>query len=703
MSVPQPPAPLAAAPRIGDWIRIASDGHVTALSGRVELGQGASDALLRMTAAELGLSLDQVTLQTARTDQTPNEGYTAGSMSVSVGGMALRWAASALRRLVLEAAAERLSADLAELDVRGGAIVRDGVNTGLRLAALAPSLDLDQPVADLAAPRPPADRPAHPGDGGGRADLRARMVGAPFVHDLDAPDMLHGAPVHPPSMSATLVDLDVEALRARPGVVAVVRDGSFVGVVADSPWAASRAAHWARSRAVWQEAGPLLNDPMAAIAGSEAEPVTVLESGAPETSSGRVFQTTVSRPFLHHGAIGPSAAVARWTDDDVTVWTHSQGVFQVRQAIADVLRIDPERVTAVHMAGAGCYGHNGADDAAFDAVLMARAVPERIVKVQWSRQDEFQAAPMGPGMVTTAMAALDGANRMTSMEVTVTSPPHANRPGVSGAPNLRAAAYLAEPVVSPPSNDLPMTRGGGADRNATPCYAVPNVRVRKRLVHGLPYRSSSLRGLGAATNVFAIETLIDDIAADLGEDPVEFRCRHLDDARAVAVVRTVAEMAADAHQAPTDDVAGWGLGYARYKNTSGYCAVILRVVLDTEVHVTDAFCAADIGEVISPDGARNQIEGGLVQAISWATQERAGLSGAQVATEGWNDYPILRFSQTPRIDVRLIGPPDAPPLGCGEISQGPTVAAVGNAVRDATGARIRDLPIDRDAIVAALA
>lgn len=697
---PKVPAPLGAAPLISDWIEVSEDGGITCLTGRVELGQGNATALLQMAADELGVVPEAITLVTARTDRTPNEGFTAGSVSITLGGQALRWAASALRRLVLDAAAAGLGAEAGQLDIREGMIVRNGEATGLTLADVVRDIDLGRPVVDFAAPRSAEDRAraAHPI---ARIDLRERMTGAPFVHDMTAPGMLFGAPVHPPHVDAPLLSLDLDALRARRGVVEVVRDGSFVGVVAETPLDAARAAEWARASGTWGQVEGEVGDPVEAVASSTAEAETIVETGEVNRNDGRWFETTVTRPYLFHASIGPAAAVARWDGESVTVWTHSQGVFPLRKAISMALRMAEERITVIHRPGAGCYGHNGADDAAFDAVLMARAVPGRPVKVVWSRTDEFRAAPMGPAMATTVRALLGADDRIRAVDVLVNSPPHGNRPSSNGSANLRAAAYLAEPVPLARSNDLPMARGGGADRNAVPGYAVGDVRMRKRLVHDLPYRASSLRSLGAFTNVLAIESCIDDIARDLGEEPFAFRLRHLDDPRAREVLERLDAESREARAAPLPEAAGWGLGYARYKGMAGYCAVLARVELGDEVRVTDAFSVADIGEAVSPDGAINQIEGGIVQSISWTLKEAVSFDGAAVADTSWLDYPILRFSEVPRMHVSLIERPGEAPLGAGEISQGPAAAAVANAVRDALGVRVTGLPITREAIIAA--
>ena len=699
MSVPKPPMPLNAAPFIRDWIRVSPNGVLKVLSGRVELGQGSASAIRRMAADELGCVPDAIVIETGQTGLTPNEGFTAGSMSVSGGGQAVRWAASAFRNLILHAASSRLGCEAGDLRLADGVVLKHGEPADINLATFARDFVLDEPVADWAAPLMPD--PVNSADTL-RFDLRERLVGAPFVHDLDRPGLLFGKPVHPPTMTAVLEALDLEALRARPGVVAVVRDGSFVGIVAETEVEAIAAVRWARGQARWIETVQAPNDAIQAIGASTEPAETVVQTDKIEETGGRRFDTTVSRPYLHHGSIGPSAAVAEWQEGDLTIWCHSQGVYQLRTALGMVFSLPEERITVIHRPGSGCYGHNGADDVALDAALMAKAVPGRPVKVVWSRRDEFQIAPLGPGMVTRCAATVDDGGRITSMRVDVNSAPHANRPSVNGTPNLRAAAYLESPIPPAPSTDIPVARGGGADRNAIPLYAVPNLEINKRIVHSLPYRSSSLRSLGAYTNIYAIETLMDEIALDLGIDPLVFRLMHLQDERAKAVIEAVDDAASSWRREVSGQGTGWGLGFARYKNTAGYCAVMARVEVDQEIRVTEIYAVADIGEVISRDGAINQIEGGIIQSMSWTLKEAAILEGSKVAAESWLDYPILRFSEVPNLSVRLLEQPDQPPLGCGEISQGPTAAALGNALRSAIGVTVRDLPLTRDRVMQAL-
>lgn len=693
------PRLIVSSPRISNWFRLTNDGKLVVKTGRVELGQGNKTALLQMVADELGFLPKDLSVEMARTDRTVNEGFTAGSMSISEGGTALRYAASALRQLLLKVVSKRLDSGNESLDLRNSLVQKDGIATDLAGTHFLSEVSFAARIEDNVALRSVGQR-QRVTDDLSRIDLKERIVGAPFVHDINQDKMLFGAPLHPPSMSSYLENIDIEAVLELAEVVSVVRDGSFVGIIARSPYAAAQAVKFSQKVATWSETIVSPNDPLETIGGSEANAAVVFSEMQNSNPEGTRYNTEVSRPFIMHGSIGPSAALAQWNNDCVKVWTHSQGVFQLRTAIGMALGTSEDKITVIHQPGAGCYGHNGADDAAFDAVLMARAVPGKLLKIVWSRQDEFRAAPMGPGMVTRAEAVLGADGRIVQMHVDVNSAPHANRPSVNGTPNLRAASYLAKPILPAPSTDLPLSRGGGAERNAVPGYDIPNVQVRKRLVN-LPYRTSSLRALGAFANVFAIETLMDDIAADCGQDPIAFRLAHLSDPRARTVIEKVAEASEIHRQSPKMDGIGWGFAYARYKNTSGYCAICAKVDLQNEVRVTDVYAAIDIGEVISQDGARNQIEGGIVQGTSWALKEAVLFDGVTIHAETWLEYPILRFSEVPRVYIDMIDRPDLPPLGCGEVSQAPTVAAIGNAVRDALDVRVRKLPITRDAIIEA--
>lgn len=694
------PAQLEGAPLISDWIEFLPDQTARIKTGRVELGQGNLTALLQIAADELGLNLDQVHIVGGDTRCTPNEGFTSGSLSIAQGGMAMRWAASAARALILNAAADSLHEPSENLALQGGRILCHGRATTLALWPLASQLDLRQTVLSLAKPKAPEQR-SLAGLSVPRIDLQERLLGTPFVHDMDLPDMVHGRMLQAPCYGARLAALDEGALRAREGILCVWRDGDLLGIVAEKARQLESAHSWALKHATWALPVAPIDNPRAYMADA-AEPISTVHEKS-EAAGQPAHQLThrVSRPYISHGSIGPSAAVARWSGQELEVWSHAQGPYPLQEALATVMAIGIDQVCVRHRPGAGCYGHNGADDVALDAALLARAIPGRAVKVVWSRADEFQCAPAGPAMCTEIKASLDQTHRLLGMEITVNSAPHGNRPGRNGSPNLRGAAFLAHPMPPSKSSDIALSTGGGADRNAVPLYDMPQVKVHKRLIHRLPYRTSSMRALGAHVNVYALETLMDRLAAMAQQDVFDYRLRHLSDTRARAVLEALRDKIAPLKGSAEGEGAGWGIGFAKYKNTAAYCAVAVRAEVQHAVRISHAFAVLDGGEIINPDGVINQTEGGMLQAMSWTLMESLNLQGPCIATESWLDYPILKFSDVPQLDVHLINRPELPPLGCAEAAQGPMAAAIGNAVFQAIGVHVKDLPINHEALVQA--
>jgi nicotinate dehydrogenase subunit B len=413
----------------------------------------------------------------------------------------------------------------------------------------------------------------------------------------------------------------------------------------------------------------------------------VVETGTAEMAAGnRVVEAFYSRRFLTYGSIGPSCALAEFTDGTLDVWTHSQGVFVLRDWLARTLKLKPERVRVFHRQGAGCYGHNSADDVAFDAAFIATRVPGRSVRVQWTREDEFTAAPLGAAMAVKLRAVLDGDMRPADWTIEIWSPVHAQRPGMNGSANLLG----------------PDAMGGGATRNGEALYDLPRHKLVHHLLADVPVRTSSLRGLGAYANVFAIESFIDELAEVAGVDPVTYRLSLTSDPRARRVMESAAEMGGWFDRAELGAGRARGFACARYKNRAAYMAAVAEVEVDAEVRLTRVWACVDAGLVINPDGAANQVEGGIVQAASWALKEQVRFAGGQVATATWEAYPILRFSEMPEIELRFIDAADEPPLGLGEVAMGPTAGAIANAVARALGVRLRDLPLTRERIMATL-
>ena len=700
-AAPDLPVSLAANPHLASWLSFSPDGTVTIFSGKVEYGQGVWTALAQIAAEELDVALARVTVAPVSTGRSPDEGVTSGSLSIQHSGSALRQACAQARTLLLEAAAGKLGTTAAALTVDDGRILAAGQATALTYWSLAGPGLLDRP-AGAPVPVKPPDRWSVAGRSAPRLDLPDKVAGRPrFLHDLVLPGMRYGRVVRPPAVVAELVHFSSTQL---PPDVVTVRDGSFLGVVAPADRDALRAARLLAEAADWRvtdslpDAGDLKSFLLSAPA--EAVPVESRVDPGAASSAMRTAAAEYTRPYLAHASMAPSCAIARWDGDAVTVWSHSQGVFALRDAIAAGLGLAAAQVTVNHVEGAGAYGHNGADDVALDAVLLARAVPGQPVRVLWSREDEMAWAPLGSAMLARLSAGLDAHGKIVSWRHDVWSNGFIGRPGRGGEPRLLALAHLAGGQPMSPAPDGPPTGAMGSTRNAVPGYDIPDLEVVRHRLLTMPIRTSSLRSLGAFLNVFAIESFMDELAEIAGADPLGFRLAHMSDPRAVRVLEEVASLCGWAAR-PRAEGTGYGLGCARYKGLAGYCAAAAEVAAESDVRVRRLWLAVDVGTVINPDGVINQVEGGAVQSTSWATRERVTFDRAKITSVNWDTYPVLRFTEVPDVTVRIV-PSTEPATGAGEVAQGPVAAAIGNALADAVGVRVRDLPLTPDQVIRAI-
>ena len=686
------------------WLRINPDGSATVFTGKVELGQGIVTALAQIAAEELDLPLARITMISGDTGQTPNEGQTAGSQSIEASGTALRMAGAEARAILVDLAAQRLAAPADTLKVADGVIsAPDGRRVSY--AELAGEADLHREATAKVAPKPPA---AHTivGKSVQRRDIPAKVTGgAAYVQDVRLPGMLHGRVVRPPRYGAKLESFDEAAVKALPGVVAVARDGSFLGVIATREEQAIKARDALKRSARWS-GGEELPDPAniyERLLSLSMEDKVISDKQAPLPEGATRIEATYHRPYMAHASIGPSCALAQLENGKLTVWTHTQGVFPLRATMAKALDMQPSAIRCIHVEGSGCYGHNAADDVALDAALLARAAPGKPVRVQLMRDDEFMWEPYGPAMVMRAGAALkDG--RIVDWSYDVWSNTHGMRPGAPDGVNLLAAWYLEKPKQPAPPRAAPQPAGAG-DRNAIPLYDLPRQRITSHLIKEMPLRVSALRTLGAYANVFAIESFMDELAAAAGADPVEFRLAHLKDPRAKAVIEAAAKAAGWKAGRNGTGSSGRGIAFAKYKTLATYVAVVVDLEVDPEsgrIKVPRAYAAADAGLIINPDGLTNQIEGGIVQSTSWTLHEQVRFDKNGILSQSWDSYPILTMREAPTVSTVLIDRPSEHSLGAGEASQGPTVAAIANAFAAATGRRIRELPLDPERVKAAL-
>jgi len=678
------------------------DGSVTCYSGKVDLGQGLRIALRQMSAEELGIPVERIALVEGDTALTPDQGPTAGSSGVMRGGVQLRQAAATARAALVAMASERLGKLASDLEVVDGVVRPRGGGTGLSFGELIGEkrfgIKLD-PGAPLQDPR----TYRLVGKSLPRPDLPAKLSGRhAYVHDVVLPDMLHGRAIRPPAPGAQVVAID-EASVADIRGARVVRRGHFVGVVAPDEWDAVRAARALEVK--WTEAPPI-----AGVAGvaewMRAGPFLATESlvrkgdaAAALAQAATTLRATYYWPMQTHGSMGPSCAVADVRSDRATIWTASQATHRYRSTFARMLDLPVDKVRLVYADGAGCYGMNGHDDAAADAMLLSKAVG-RPVRVQWMRADEHAWDPKGPPQLLDLAGAVGRDASIAAWRSTMWIP--------------RATANLPNvPLLGPEAAGIDQTPGistGLISQNGDPPYAAANVDVVVNWLEDSPLRPSNLRAPGKIANVFAVESFTDELAGAAGVDPLEFRMRKLDDPRGIEVLKRVAARfgwtprAMDRGRQFTGR--GSGLAYSHYKHNETYISMAMEVEVDRAsgaVRVLRVACAHDCGLMINPDGVRAQVEGNILQTLSRTLFEEVTFDRTGVTSRDWASYPILRFADAPDIEVDLVERPLEPPLGAGEASCVCVPGALANAIYDAAGIRLRTVPLAPARVKAALA
>jgi CO/xanthine dehydrogenase Mo-binding subunit len=696
---------LDAYPLVSDWLTVQDD-RLLVHTGKVDIGQRISTALLRIVQEELALPLSQLDIAPVRTDHAPDEGITSGSNSIEQSGRAVAAAAATMRAHVLERAIDQHGGTLADWMLEDGFVHRPGTNIRINLLDLARAVPPDLPID----PNLPRYIPEHAPQTTMRGITEMVQGRFTFLHDIDLPGMWHARRVSPPHAKATLQEIDRSAInRVEAKGMQIIRDGSFVAVAGPREWDVVKAATSLGLACTWDPGRGLPEtDIFAHLAPENAKRFPVVngtpqEAPVPAPMDTPDASARFERPYQMHGALAPSVALAEWSGDTLTLRSHSQGIYPLRLAIADSLGLSADQVEITHVPGSGCYGHNGADDATFEAALVAMARPNTPILLKWSREDEHAWEPFAPAMAIQVDAKLaDG--RIIAFSAEAYSDTHRGRPrpgpNRAGPAKLIANRFRADamaPYVSPPN----MGTHAGVHRNLDPIYAFPEKRLVKNLVRGLPHRTSAMRCLGAAANVFAIESFMDDMARHVEADPIAFRQTHLEDPRAFAVLQELDRRIRA--RGPKRDGIGCGIAYAQYKNVMTRVGVAVDVMVTdaAEVRLDQAIIVADAGRVIDPDGLTAQLEGGFMQAASWALCEEVTWDRDGIQSCDWDSYPVIRFDNVPEIDVVLLNSLDQPSVGAGEASPGPTVAAIANAIHDCTGLRLRRMPFTADALTQA--
>jgi len=702
---------LGSGPGFETFIEITAAGSITAFNGHVDLGTGIQTALGQIVAEELDVSFARIVMVLGDTSRVPNQGPTIASETIQITAVPLRKAAAQARQFLIARAAERLELPVAELSIEDRLIRghdNRSVSYGELIAGETIRLDLAENV-----PLKPVDAYTIVGQSTPRVDLPAKATGElVYVHDVRVPGMLHGRVVRPPYagvdagafVGTSLIAVDEASVRDIPGLIAVVTIRDFVGVIAEREENAVKAA--AQLKVSWKPTPvlPDLDDIETALRANPSTPRTLIDKGdvdAALAAAAKPIARTYIWPYQMHGSIGPSCAVADVSDGQVKVWSGTQNPHVLRADLALLLQRPERNIDVIRMEAAGCYGRNCADDVSADAVLLSRAVG-RPVRVQLTREQEHAWEPKGTAQLMDVKGGLDADGNVAGYDF-------ATRYPSNGAPTL---ALLLTGAIAPVPDVFEM-----GDRTAIPPYDYENLRV---VAHDMPpiVRASWLRGVSALPNTFAHESYIDELAAEAGVDPIEYRLRYLRDPRAIDLVNAVAKRAEWTPRpiwkgpvAENDVVRGRGFAYALYVHSKfpGYGAAWSAWITDVavnkatgDVSVTRVVAGQDSGLMINPDGVRHQIHGNVIQSTSRVLMEEVGFDRNAVTSREWGAYPIITFPDIPKIDVLMLPRQDQPPLGVGESASVPSAAAIANAIFDATGVRFRELPFTPERILAGL-
>lgn len=692
------PTSIQTAPLLKQWVQLLADGRFQIYSGKVELGQGISAALVKVACEELCIHPEQVDLVAGHTALSPDEGYTAGSLSIEAGATALRHACIYMRELFAIQAAEHLAVSLEDLMLAQGMFIAPQSKEKIGFHALAKDTNYALIRVDT-----PLDKSRDlkklvrlPDEEFIRFDLKGKFTGAGFVHDIRRSNMLHARILRGPHAEARASHVDVAYLRSLDGVTELVMQGDFIALLGPDEAKLLRAYEKAHATIEWQLPNlPAFQEIETLLTSLPSVDEKVVSQGKALPSSQRLTRR-YSKPYIAHASIGLACALAEPMRHSankavLTVYTHSQGVFKLRQEIAIALGLSVDMLDVVHSPGAGCYGHNGADDVAFDAAFLAHQL-QVPVRVQWTRQDEMSVSPVGSASLIELSAGVNDQGRIADWQAQVWSHSHLNRPGWLPGSNLLGAWALDPKAPRPVQKDQVLPTGGGL-RNIIPYYDLPALDVMHHFVPEGPLRVSALRSLGGFANTFAIESFMDELAESATVDPLEFRLCHLTDPRAKHVLQATADAANWNSRGEGLNGHGYGLAFGRYKNHAGYCAVAVQIEVGESIRVQQVWCTVDAGRIVHRDGLLNQIEGGLLQAISWTLKESVTWGPEGITSNSWDTYSILGFDEIPQLHIDLVEATDQPSIGAGEVAAGPLAAAIANAVTHALGVRPRNLPL----------
>ena len=687
--------------QVDGFLAIDATGKVTVFSGKVDLGTGIYTALTQIAAEELSVPMDKVEMIQGDTLLTPDQGPTYGSLSIQVGGMQLRQAAATAREALLGRAAEKLGMAKDKLDAKDGQIMPLGGGTSISYGQLVDGQHFEMKVDAKA----PAKNPASytiVGTSVSRLDIPGKVTGKfTYMQDFKRRGMLHARVVRPAAIKATLLSVDDSEAKRIPGFVQTVRKDNFLAVVAKNEWAAIRAAGAVKAQwSDWQglpDKAKLWEHVRNTKINKDEELQKTGDAAQALRTGSRTLSATYDFAIHTHGSLGPSCAVAEFTGGKLTCWTASQATHLLRKQMANMLQMAEADVRCIYLEGSGCYGRNGHEDAAADAALLAKELGKP-VRVQWMRADEHGWDPKGPPTLLDYRAALDDKGNPLAWESEVFIPDR---------PNQIAVTLVAAELAGLPKEEA---HPGNIHQSLAIPYTIPNIKATAHWLAETPFRPSWIRTPGRMQNTYGNECFLDECAAAAGVDPLEYRRRNLKDPRGLEMLERLAKLAnwqpnSSRQSASGDMVTGRGLSYVKYELVRTYVGVVADVTVNRKtgkIKVERFYVAHDCGQIINPDGLKNQIEGNIVQTVSRTLIEDLQFSRSTVTSIDWKTYPILTFPDVPEVVIDLIDRPSEKPWGAGEPTAAVVPSAISNAVYDAIGVRLRSVPFTPDKVLAAL-
>lgn len=694
-------------PKIGQWIKKTENNKLLILSGKVEIGQGILFSLKQLVSDCLQISFDEIEISNANTDSHPNEAVTSGSLSIQDSGLTLKIVCANLLYFAKKKYLSKANLDDKEVKYLSGLFSQDNLNLTRLIDLIDDELlerTIDTTIKQL--------KTKTKSDENKNSDLLKKLEGKYiYINDLQIEGMLYGMVLHPRTIEGELNEKIFNKFKLfileKFNIVKIVKDRNLIGIISTKRIELLKIEKSLDKYALWIESNldvPLNSQYELWLKSQKSKKVNIFDQlNSSISSEVKVKTLSISRPFLTHASIGLCCAISTWSNEQIKVITHSQGIFNLRRDLAMAFDRTEEQITVSHHPGAGCYGHNGADDVAYDAAWLAQYVPDQALRVEWSRAQEMSIAPLSPAMFVNLTSTVDNNGKIISWFHEIWSQAHGSRPGRDTTPALLGSwqTQRAFPILQP-VNAIE-ANGGGADRNSKPIYDIENIEIKNNDIKAMPLRVSALRSLGAHVNIFAIESMIDELAKLSSNDPIEFRLNHLKNVRAKKVLTEIIKLSNWKDKLNVKiEGHGKGIGFAQYKNTGAFCAVVAEVELTDRIEVKRLYISADVGSVVSRGGVINQLEGGAIQAISFTLFEETQLSKNGVDSNEWSKYPIIGFDDIPMIQTELIECEENPSLGAGECSIGPTSAAIANAVFDAIGIRLTKMPFNKDNLQALL-